>query len=163
MWFACTPRDLDWKAPYVIRNEAELDAPPDRVFAIWADLDQWPKWFPDIRGGVWQTPPPHGAHSRRDVTLTLLSVREQFLAWEPGRRFAFTMTASSLPLARSIVEEYRLEPLDGGRSRFVWEVRFDLRLPLVPASPLVRLVFGKMFRDATAGLKSYVSGASKAA
>lgn len=42
-------------------------------------------------------------------------------------------------------------------------VRFDLRLPFVPRSPVVRFVFGKMFRDATAGLVTYVSAASKAA
>jgi uncharacterized protein YndB with AHSA1/START domain len=163
MWFACIPRDLDWKAPYVIRNEAELDAPPERVFDVWADIDEWPKWFSDIRKGTWDTPPPHGAHSRREVVLNLLSVREQFLAWDPGRRYAFTMTACTLPLAHSIVEDYQLEALPGGRSRLVWEVRFDLRLPFVPLSPVVRFVFGKMFRDATAGLVTYVSAASKAA
>lgn len=165
MWFQYIPRDVDWQAPNVLRNEAELDATPDEVFAIWADIDQWPKWFSDIRKGTWSTPAPYGPGSEREVVLQTLSVRERFLAWDPGQRYAFTMTACTLPIAHSIVEDYRLEPLPGGRSRFVWEVRFDLRWYMKPMKPVILAVFGSMFRNATASLQAYVAarGQSKAA
>lgn len=163
MWFRYVPRDLEWQAPSVFRNEAELALPPDEVFAIWADNDQWPLWFSDILGATWTTEPPRGPGSRREVRLKTLSVREEFLAWEPGRRFAFTMTDASVPIGWSIVEDYRLEPLDGGRrSRFVWEVRHDVRLFLRPLSPVIRLVFGRMFRNATAGLVAYCERRARA-
>lgn len=163
MWFPYIPRDVDWQAPTVLRNEAELDASPEEVFSIFADIDQWPKWFSDIRKGTWSTPAPYGPGSEREVVLKTLSVRERFLAWEPGKRYAFTMTAGTLPLARSIVEDYQLTPLPGGRARLVWEVRFDLRWYLAPVGPVIRAVFGKMFRDATAGLQAYVAAQGKRA
>jgi len=157
MWFTCVPRDADWRGPYVLRNEAELDATPDRVFAILADIDQWPRWFSDIRKGTWHTPPPYGPGSRREVVLKTLSVREEFRVWDPGARYAFTMTAATLPLAWSIVEDYHLSALPDGRTRFVWEVSFDLRWMFVPVSSLIRAAFGSMFRNATAGLVRYVA------
>jgi hypothetical protein len=163
MWFQYIPRDVEWKSPYTLRNEAELDASPEQVFAIWADIDQWPRWFSDILRGQWFTPPPHGVGAEREVVLKTLSVKERFLAWEPGRRYAFTMTACTLPLAWSIVEDYQLEPLPGGRSRLVWEVRFDLRWYFVPMSPVILAVFGRMFRNATAGLQAYVKDPARQA
>lgn len=154
MWFDQIPRDLDWEAPYEFRNEADLALPPGEVFAIWADIDQWPKWFADIRQGTWTSEAPYGPGSERTVVLKTLSVKERFLAWDPGQRYAFTMTASTLPLTWSIVEDYRLEPREGG-SRLIWTVKHDLRWYCRPASPIVRMVFGKMFRDATASLQRY--------
>lgn len=156
MWFDCVPRPLDWQSPYLFRNEADLDATPAEVFEIFADIDEWPRWFADIRRGRWLTGAPHGVGSRREVELNLLSVREEFLAWDPARRYAFTMTGATLPLAHSIVEDYRLEALPDGRARLIWEVRHDLRWMFLPLSPIVRLVFGRMFRVATAGLVAFV-------
>lgn len=160
MWFHQVPRDLDWDAPYVFRNEADLALSADEVFAIWADIDQWPKWFSDINRGTWTTEPPYGPGSERTVELKTLSVKERFLAWDPGKRYAFTMTACTLPLTWSIVEDYRLEPTETG-CRFVWVVKHDLRWYFLLSSPIVRMVFGKMFRDATASLERYCAERAK--
>ena len=43
---------------------------------------------------------------------------ERFLAWEPGQRFAFTMTESSSPLANAIAEDFKMSPVrDGAATR----------------------------------------------
>ena len=56
-----------------------------------------------------------------DLTGTIISwnpgvermfgfTEEEFLAWEPGRRFAFTVTHARWPGLKAMVEDVRLEP-----------------------------------------------------
>ncbi|MEX2527610.1 MAG: SRPBCC family protein [Gemmatimonadota bacterium] len=137
-------------------NEAVLDASPQEVFAIWADIHQWPLWFPEIQSGEWLSQGARGVGSRRLVHLEDLSVKETILAWDPGRRFSFCITAATRPLSHRIVEDYRLEAAEGGRSRFTWTVGFDLRWYIAPLSPIVKRKFGRMFRGATSGLVEYI-------
>jgi uncharacterized protein YndB with AHSA1/START domain len=36
-------------APYVFRSEWRLPAPPDRVYAVLADVESYPRWWPQVR------------------------------------------------------------------------------------------------------------------
>ena len=44
---ACRAVDMSFteQAPLTIVNVVDLNASPDRVFAIFADVDSWPEWF----------------------------------------------------------------------------------------------------------------------
>ena len=45
------PRSLDWidEAPIHIEARATSTAAPDAVFAVLADHERWPEWFPNVR------------------------------------------------------------------------------------------------------------------
>jgi hypothetical protein len=93
----------------------------------------------------------------RTVDLGAAAVEEEFLAWEPERRFAFTVTGSTRPGLRSMVEDIRLTP-DGGRACTVTytmgvdPVGGKLLRPV--AAPLLR----KVIADGLAGLAVHVRG-----
>ena len=159
MWFKMVSRDLNWaaKTDRKITNTITLPASPQRVFSILADMEQTPLWFKEIEGGCWNSTQTHCVHAERTVHLDILSVREIFLAWEEGRRFAFSITESTLPLAVSIVEDYRLSPDKNGHTCLEWDVVYQLRWFVVPFNFLVVLIFGRMFRRAAQGLVEYVS------
>ena len=164
MWFKMVPRDLSWsdQAAQKVTNVVVLSASPEEVFSILADIEQTPLWFEDIDGGSWYSAQTHCTGAKRTVHLNMLSVRETFLSWEPGRRFAFTITESTLPLTVSIVEDYRLIQTDNDHTRLEWDVVYQLRWFVIPFKPIVVWVFGSMFRRASRSLVDYVSARSSA-
>src|SRR5439155_25970150 len=101
MWHALTPSELGFtnESPFRFENEAVAEAPPDRVFAVLADAPGWPRWCKDFKKAEWTTAAPPGVGSTREVKMRDgLGARERMLAWEPGRRFAFSVDELTRPL-----------------------------------------------------------------
>jgi hypothetical protein len=161
MRFNCRPIGLDFidGAPYRFENTVELEASSEAVFDVFADGESWPRWFDGITRVVWTSPEPKGVGTTRTVTLTTMTVYEHFLAWDRGRRFAFRFEGCSLPLCHAGVEDYRLEDLGGGRSRFFYGVYLEPTLVVRLAGPIARAHFARMFRRAAEGLRTYVAAA----
>lgn len=109
---------------------AELDTAPLRIVssvhiagtahAVFVELGDPSKWFPLMRRSVWITAETGGLGAEREVVVRGLgSFRERMIAWDDDRRLAFTMTASTSPLAHQIGEDFRLTP-EGDGVRLDW-------------------------------------------
>ncbi len=146
------------KAPWRFENAAELDAKPEDVFDVFADGESWPRWFEGIRRVEWTSPEPKGVGTTRTVTLSMVTVHEQFLVWDRGRRFTFRFTGGSLPLFSAGIEDYRLEPIGKDRTRFSYGVYLEPTLSTRATSLVSKAMFGRMFRKAPEGLKAHLAG-----
>ena len=123
-------------------------APPADVFAVLADHEHWPEWFPGIRR-VTVLGPAEGVGARRRVGVGAFQVDEEFIAWEPGVRFAFTGVAATRRIARSLVEDCRLEPGPSGGTTITYSMYLD---PLPLLRPLVKLASGRIAANNHRGL-----------
>lgn len=150
MWFATQPTDLSWieRAPHRIEHEILVFAPPERVFDVLAG-EGFHEWLEQLRACRWTSPEPHGVGSTREVELDVLAVKERFLAWERGVRLAFAIDAITVPLVRRMVEEMRLLRRGDDRTLLRYVVHYEPSLAMRAIHPAGRVVFGKMFRDAT--------------
>ena len=158
MRFPCHPVDASFfdTAPMRFRNTVELAARPADVFAIFEDGESWPRWFHGIHKVVWTSNKPHGVGTTRTVWLTGVTVQERFFRWEQDRRFSFYLTGHSMPLAHALAEDYLLDEVAAGKTRFTYSVAIEPRLALSIGGPIARSYFGSMVRNACKGLQSYV-------
>ena len=143
-------------APMRFKNVVELDASAAKVFAIFEDPKAWPEWFGAIQKVVWTSSKPHAVGTTRTVWLKGLTVDEFFFRWGQGRRFSFYFTATSLPMAHAFAEDYLLEELAPGRTRFTYTVGIEPRLLVALGGPLSRMYFGSMFKSGCKNLERYV-------
>jgi hypothetical protein len=108
-----------------LRREIEIDAPPERVWAVVTDFAAYPEWNPfirrisgDLRQGARlevRIEPPGARATTFKPTVQALEVNRE-LRWL-GRL-----------LVRGIVDgehTLRIDPLEGGRSRFIQSERFS--------------------------------------
>jgi len=158
MHFACHPVDASFfdTAPMRFTNVVDLEASPAKVFAIFADADTWPKWFHAIHKAEWTSEKPYGVGSTRTIWMTPVSVDEHFFRWEPDRRCSFYAAATSTPMVHALAEDYLLEEIAPGKTRFTYTVAMDPRFLVEVGGPFSHMFFESMFKSACKGLQRYV-------
>ncbi|WP_405491286.1 SRPBCC family protein [Nocardia sp. NBC_00511] len=160
MMFAGHPSGLtDIDAMRVhLRTDRTVAASAERTFEVLATGEGQREWAQGYRATTWHSPPPFGPGAIRDIHLRWITVRERFLAWEPGRRFAFSSDAMSIGLAHRMIEDIAFEPLDAGHCALTWQVHLD---PVPALRPIERLftdrVLAPMFDSFAAGLAAYAT------
>ena len=147
-------RTLDWiaTAPVVISESREMPVSAAAAFAVVADHERWPQWFTSLKR-VEVTGEPTGVGGRRRVHLRGASVDEEFIGWEPDRLFAFTLTHASRPIARSMAESVRVEPLGDDRCRVTYTQAIEPHGWMKPMLAVARRPVAKMLRGALEGLE----------
>jgi hypothetical protein len=110
--------------PTVLRTEVEVNATPEQVWKVLADREGYPDWNPFIVsstgelkvGGII-------TNVLRDATGKETTFKPELLAVEPGRELRWI---GKLGFGGIFDGEhaFRIEPLDGGRSRLIQEEKF---------------------------------------
>lgn len=122
--------------PTVIEASSEIDAPPERVWAILVDLARYGEWNPFTPrvDATLRIGDPVVLHVAMKPGQKLLVQREQCTANDAAARelgWGMTMVAPFLLKANRV---QRLEPLPGGRTRYYTSDTFSgLLVPLVMA------------------------------
>lgn len=97
-----------------LEQSIEIDAPPDRVYALISDLRRMPEWSPECTGVTWVRGGPEigGRFIGRNRNGWKQWVTQGVVtAAEPGRLFRFAIHAGPMPVA---VWEYAVTPRPGG-------------------------------------------------
>lgn len=151
MPFDLAPADEEFltAAPQRYSFSKELPSPAQQVWAVLAGDE--PLDF--VRGLTvrWTSPAPHGVGATRKAFGAFGAIRfdERYFIWEDGRRTAFTVERSNVPLFRRFAEDYVVEPTAGG-CRFTWVFAVEPRgpRPVAAANGAVqRALFAQLARD----------------
>jgi uncharacterized protein YndB with AHSA1/START domain len=153
-----SPKDLSYleTAAHRLDFSRTVPASPEHVFSVLEDLDSWAKWFVDFRGAEKTSTGPLGVGATRRVRVGPLSLEERFVAWDPGRRFSFTMLRMNVPLLAAMLEDWQMTPVEGG-TKVDYRVRFDVSRPMRPFAGLLLWKFRPMFEKALPNLESYLA------
>ena len=137
------------RATVVVRAETSVPASPEAVWPALADAAAWPSWFSGMQDARYTSPGPYGVGSTRRVRVMSLVADETILAFDVGRRFAFRVDSTNLPLFAALVEVVTLEAV-GGATRVVYRQALEPKPWLRLLMPLVR---GQMERGLRRGLE----------
>ena len=155
------PRTIDWisTAPVRIEARAESKATPDEVFAVLADHERWPEWFPSVRKVTVLGEATGGVGARRRVAVPGATVDEEFIVWDPGQRWSFTGLSAKPRFTRSLVEDCRLQPTAGGGT----DISYTMYLDPAPAlRPVIKLLAGGIRRNNGKAMASLARRAAEA-
>jgi hypothetical protein len=133
-------------APKVFVFDAVVDASRDRVFeAIVADPRTWKAWFPGITGGSYASVGDHGVGATRFLSLAGTRVQETILVHEEPRRWIYRVDATSIPIARAAVEDWRFEEFPGG-THVRWTFAVDPTFLFHLLLPFPQTMLGAVWR-----------------
>jgi hypothetical protein len=154
-----TMQTLDWieRAPLQIAAHAESTASPERVFAVLADHERWPEWFPNVRR-VEVIGAREGVGARRRVVVLGMSFDEEFIAWDVGARWTFSVYEAKPRFTRSLVEDCVLTPLPDGGTSITYTMYMD---PVGVLGALVKLSAGRMRKNNTKALANLAARAAQ--
>ncbi len=149
-WFAAKPVDEQFfqTAPVLLRDSFEV---PQSAAYVWAELtNEHPlAWCRLLRSVTWTSPRPFGVGTTRTVRVVgnAAVIKERYFLWEEGRRHSFYAVELSMPLFRSLAEDYLVEPLGEGACRFSWTIAIEPYPLSRPANPINRVMLSTLFSD----------------
>jgi hypothetical protein len=136
----------------------EIDAPPARVWAVLTDFAAYPEWNPFIRRISGEL------HAGAKLEVRITPPRGRAMTFKPTVR-AVEANRELRWLGRLLLpgifdgeHSLRIEPLDGGRSRFVQAERFSGLLVWLVKGTLAKTEAG--FEQMNAALKARVEQTS---
>lgn len=152
--YRCRPIGCEFLTEAPLRATTTLRTSVDAgvLFEVLADAPATPKWALPITQARWLSPAPFGVGSRRTLTFARkLTGDERYIAWEPGRRLAYSLEATNVPGIAALAEEYRIDPCVEGGCELQWtlaiEVRGRLEILSKATRPFVRAALRRMSRD----------------
>ena len=112
-----------------VNNAVEINATPERVWAVLADLDRLADYDPVVTKSVVISEFHQGVGARRrcDAHQGRFFV-EDVTTWEPPSRLQFTIVECNLP-TRNLTHTYTLEPTPSGTrvtQMMAYEMRFGV-------------------------------------
>jgi len=154
-----TPRDTDFieSASTRITTVVTVNATPDEVWAVIADNERWPEWFPAAKQCRTTSAEAQGVGSTRWIHFDLFKVNERFVAWDPPHRWAFTLLDANLPGIISVVEQALIEPAGDGKTVLTYVVAADVAPYIRPLVPVLRWRLGTLFKKGLAGIENQVA------
>ncbi len=158
MWFDYRAVEIDFleKAPRSWSVSCDVPAPLPDVWRAYADPITWPEWFPGVKEACYRGDGPHGVGSLREALVGRHRFEEIMLAWDEGRRWAYTIERAELPLAHAQLECTDFEETADG-TRLHWTIAADPRAMLKAAAPVFGRTMQSLFDRATVELTRYLA------
>ena len=169
-YFECTKVGLEFleQTKNVFKAEEIVRATPEQIFEVFEDAHSWTQWAMPIQNVEWTSPKPFGIGTTRTVSMMGgMDGFEEFVAWERGKRMAFTFIGCSKDATEKFLEDYRVTDLGDGSCRVEWYMAMETRGFSRNLMWLTRPIMGwanrRMFKKFKTYTEAYVADSVAAA
>ncbi|MFK7975463.1 MAG: SRPBCC family protein [Halioglobus sp.] len=165
-YFECTKVGLEFldQTKNVFSAVEIVRATPEQIFEVFEDEHSWTVWALPITKVEWTSPKPFGIGTTRTVSMMGdMDGFEEFVAWDRGKRMAFTFLGCSKDATDKFLEDYRVTDLGDGTCKVEWfmamEPRGFSRHMMWMTRPLMRMANRRMFRKFKTYTEDYAAAA----
>ena len=134
------------RAERVIDLHVVMRADPVRILDAIVLLEDAEEWLEDFIRVDWIEGPDADGRQVVDETFATLTQRTRTFHFERGRHWMASIDACTLPLAKEMMEDVRLEPLPDGRTLLRWRYFYDPSRVLRPLDGVLRDQIGGVLR-----------------
>ncbi len=155
-----TTQPPEWihTAPVQVSASREIAATADEVFTALADHESWPEWFHTIQKVERYGDLHEGIGSNRRVHInTRVAVDEEFIVWEPGKAWGFTILSTTIGGLKSMNELVTIQEIGPDRVRVTYKMGIAPGLVLRPVMPLAKRQLKKNLAAALDGLGKHIA------
>jgi hypothetical protein len=140
-----------------------VKATPEQIFDVFEDAHSWTVWAMPILKVEWTSPKPYGIGTTRNVHMMGDMIGyEEFVAWERGKRMAFSFIGCNKNATEKFLEDYRVTDLGDGTCQVAWymamEVRGFSKHIMFLTRPIMRLANRRMFKKFRDFAQAYAAG-----
>jgi len=164
-YFECTKVGLDFldQTKNVFHSIEIVKATPEQIFDVFENAHSWTEWALPIQKVEWTSPQPYGVGTTRNVHMMGDMIGyEEFVAWEPGKRMAFSFVGCSKNTTEKFLEDYRVTDLGNGSCRVEWYMAMEVagfsRRLMFLTRPVIRIANRTMFRKFKKYTEAYAAG-----
>ena len=164
-YFDCTKVGLEFLdvSDNVFVAREVVKATPEQIFDVFEDAHSWTVWALPILKVEWTSPQPYGVGTTRNVHMMGDMIGyEEFVAWERGKRMAFSFVGCSKDATEKFLEDYRVTDLGDGTCEVEWHMAmepkgFSQHLMFM-TRPVMRIANRAMFRKFRKFVNAYAAG-----
>lgn len=144
------------QAPFGWSFEIPSQRSAEETFDLVVDPDLEGEWFPNFHSCHWEKE-IGGVGARRIYRLTYARLIEEVTVWEPGHRFQFWISSSTLPFIKRFLEDYRFVAKPDGGCTLHWRICYEVRPLWRPTHPVLRPLYTRDFNTAAQNLETLFS------
>mgnify|MGYP001817747313 CR=1 FL=1 len=154
-----TRRSPDWTqtAPVKASATREIAATADEVFTALADHETWPEWFTSISRVERFGELDAGVGSNRSVFVGKVRIDEEFIVWDEGKEWGFTVIAASIGFLRSLNELVTIQDIGPDRVRVTYLMAIDPKPWAKPLALVARRQLKKNLGEALDNLGPHIA------
>ncbi len=130
-------------APQRIEVERRIAATTVEVWKVIVDNSTWTDWFDGMTSCEPTSDPDSGVGSSRRVKVGPMQLEEQFITWDEASCWAFTVTKTSIPFAKRMLEQIELTSV-GTADQPATKVHY---VGAIEPHPLTKLIFPVIARQ----------------
>ncbi len=146
-------------AEFTLSTDVDLAASIDEVWAVLADNTSWTAWFHNCTKMTYSHETWTEAGQLRTITSKPFVIEEVALAVDEPNRWAISLLATNLPMAKSMIEVLDLTDTSRNgeeRTEVKWTAAFDLPAYLLPVRSIAETILVRTWGKSLEALQDAV-------
>lgn len=142
------------KSQQNIKIKETINKPISEIFEI-LTTEKIKDFIDDFISYKWTTQNINSVNSERIIKLKFMRAKEVFINWDHDKRITFYFESMSIPLAKSIMEDWIFDKVNENETLLTWTIYYNPNLISKILHPIIKKKFSKMQESTLYNLKKF--------